>query len=1522
MQGPNLGTDNNGPQLIGSSTETNIKINNIETTALLDTGSCISYISQSFYQQHLSELEIHPLKNILNVECADGSKLPYIGYVEATLQTDGVPKTDGQTCIFLITPDTPYNRKTPVLIGTNILNELLMDCKNNFGESYLQKANLHTPWYLAFRCIALRDKELKRNKDRIAIVRSAEHCNVIIEPNASVNIKAYTDRELDHQPTCALIQESEECLVNSLIDITPSVIQYVYKHNGEITVNISNLSTQTVSIPPRAIVCELQPVKVDDAVFHKLEQTETESKIFDQIHIESTLTEEENTQLNELLQKHLDIFSKDDTDIGTCDKIKHRIDLVDDVPFKQKHRRIPPAMVEEVRQHLEQLLASGVIQKSKSPWASNIVLVRKKNGKLRMCIDYRMLNKRTVKDAYALPRIEEVFDCLKGAKLFTVMDMKAGYHQVEVEETHKERTAFTVGPLGFYEYVKMPFGLSNSPATYQRLMEECLGDYNMTICLIYLDDLIIFSENFEQHLQRLDLILTRLKECGLKLSADKCFFLQKRVKFLGHVVSEDGVETDPEKIEKVRNWPTPSNADELRSFLAFAGYYRRFVKDFSKITKPLNELLPPTSKKKNSKTEKVWQWTELEQNTFEHLKEILTSPPILAYPDFDLPFELHIDACNTGLGAVLYQVHENNKRVIAYASRSLSKSEQHYPAFKLEFLCLKWSVTEKFSDYLTGHHFTVFTDNNPLTHVLTSAKLDATGQRWVSALAAFDFDILYRPGLRNGDADAMSRYPFHKVTYTDGDYIKIQNDVIKAICNSVNIETLIETLPVASINIIEATESAGQPMAQIELREIRKAQREDFVIGKWIRARIDNKLPHQKTPFNKFDFQMKKHFDNFKIIRGVLYKILHQNGQEIKQLVLPSIFRRKVLFGLHNDVGHPAKERTISLIRERFFWPGMTSDVEQWIGGCKRCTMRKKDPNKAPLVNITTTFPLEMVCMDFLSVEQSQGGYGNILVITDHFTKYAVAVPTKNQTAKTTAEAFYNNFISNFGMPSKIHSDQGGNFESDIIKELCKILGIQKSRTTPYHPMGNGATERLNRTLISMLGTLKPEQKADWKKYLPSLVFAYNATIHESTGYSPYELMFGRKPKLPVDTLFESAEETAVQDTTDYIKDLKERMKVTQDIVKQHADAARLKQKSQFDKKAKAAQIEVGDKVLVRVLAHKGKHKIADKFEEHIYTVLEQANPDIPVFKVESETGMIKTLHRNHLLPVTSFNDEYEDKQSFKPVPKPRKRQEIKVIEQSELTDSSDSECELVRLTVDSGDARYSENHRTEGDTETTNRVIRTKVTYSERKSTTPDESVRIKSNTEDVEPDVIRREEPTDSDMTYRKERQIQAELEVHHDDHDDDIDMDETTEEVFIHPTDEETLAVDIDEETRINNIDGDTLARLSPERDIREIPQRPERTRRGRPPKPVARERRERLPIPTTRSGRQSKRPIYLEDYSCNEITVDSRAALSDDSETLNTRTVDSKLEALNILLKSGVFNMLTSEVAHRICEAIMK
>jgi transposase InsO family protein len=295
------------------------------------------------------------------------------------------------------------------------------------------------------------------------------------------------------------------------------------------------------------------------------------------------------------------------------------------------------------------------------------------------------------------------------------------------------------------------------------------------------------------------------------------------------------------------------------------------------------------------------------------------------------------------------------------------------------------------------------------------------------------------------------------------------------------------------------------------------------------------------------------------------------------------------------------------------------------------------------MVNITTSQPLELVCMDFLSLETSSGGYQHILVIINHFTQYAQAVPTRNQTAKTTAEALFNSFIVQYGFPKRLHSDQGTNFMSRVIRELCQIAGVEKSRTTPYHPMGNGITERFNRTLLTMLGTLEPDKKVAWHKHVSPMVHAYNCTEHDSTGHSPYFLMFGRHPRLPVDVVFGLDRNTSSKSQSAYIADLRQRLQEAYRRATEAADKARDRQKAHYDRRARAATLEPGDQVLVRVMAFEGKHKLANRWEEDVYVVMTQPNPDVTVYTVRKEndpTQRVRTLHRNHLLPIGSVKEE------------------------------------------------------------------------------------------------------------------------------------------------------------------------------------------------------------------------------------------------------------------------------------------
>ena len=438
-----------------------------------------------------------------------------------------------------------------------------------------------------------------------------------------------------------------------------------------------------------------------------------------------TWPEDQAGKARSLLKEYHDIFSLEKRDMGHTNATKHKIVLKDPdtPPFKEHFCRIPPPQLDEVREHLKLMLDTEVIQPSNSPWCNAIVLVRKKDGSLHFCIDFRKLNSLTVKDSHPLPRICETLESLAGAAHYSSFDMNSGFWQVPMDEESKQYTAFTLGSMGLYECESMPFGLCYTPPTFQRLMQNCLGELNLTYCLIYLDDMIVFSKTPEEHLRRMCVVFDCLREHGLKLKPSKCDVFKSEINYLAHHVSQKGVLPSKKNLESIAQCPPPDTYTKVKSFVGLVGHYRCFIKGFAKIAAPLYDLASGNNKDK--KSEHVDLSPEAHE-AFNHLKVACLQAPILAFPDFNKPFLLETDASGRGLGAVLSQKQ-------ADASHIMNKAEQRYHSNKQEFLTLKWAVTEQFHEYLSPYgknrnEFVVQTDNNPLTYIFSSTNLDAAGQ--------------------------------------------------------------------------------------------------------------------------------------------------------------------------------------------------------------------------------------------------------------------------------------------------------------------------------------------------------------------------------------------------------------------------------------------------------------------------------------------------------------------------------------------------------------------------------------------------------------------------------------------------------------------------------------------------------------------------------------------------------------------------------------------------------------------------
>ena len=375
----------------------------------------------------------------------------------------------------------------------------------------------------------------------------------------------------------------------------------------------------------------------------------------------------------------------------------------------------------------------------------------------------------------------------------------------------------------------------------------------------------------------------------------------------------------------------------------------------------------------------------------------------------------------------------------------------------------------------------------------------------------------------------------------------------------------------------------------------------------------------------------------FQLKQGILYRKTQVNDKARLQLVFPLAYTPQAMAGCHDQVGHLGQDRVLELLRDRFYWPGMYMDVASYINSCPRCIRRKTQPDTAPLHNIEATQPLELIHLDYLQIEPSKGTIENVLIVTDHFTRYAQAYPSKTQTALATAKLLLNNFIIHYGFPNKIISDQGRNFESELLANLREVAGVQKLRTTPYHPQTNGQHERFNSTLLNMLGTLTPEQKKDGKTYVPAMVHAYNCTRNTATGYSPYYLLFGREPRLPIDVEFglKSGKQQSPPSKSTYVTQLRRRLRFAHKKAKQVADRQQARHKELYDRRCRGAALDIGDLVLVKKTAWKGKHKIQVRWESDEYQVIEQPNPGIPVYKVKCIAGgRTRVLHHNLLLPL------------------------------------------------------------------------------------------------------------------------------------------------------------------------------------------------------------------------------------------------------------------------------------------------
>lgn len=1225
--------------LVGQSPVVEVKMGGVNVNCLLDTGSMVTTVTETFFKQNFECFGPQKLKmcNWLALRAANGLAIPYLGYIEVDIEVLGkVILKRGVLVVKDPTDSAAIARKqlVPGLLGMNVIKECYqLLSSGELAQGHGPPTQCMVGWKAVFEVL---QQEHYAYKEQGNIVKTAVPYEIPAECLCFVPVTGCGSTVGSEVPLLVeSLREDMGCLPEGLF--VPGAL--VFSGNSQPTVPVVNLSLSPVHIGPDTCLAVLQPVEVvggraAEVVFRRtgpeeeqvvLEQhasqdpTGTFSPEIAQLEFPE-LTEEQARKVRCLLHKHAGVFTMANNNLGCTTLIQHEIPLVDEAPVRQRYRRIPPSQYEEVKSHIKQLLEQGVVRESCSPYASPVVIVRKKDGAMRLCVDYRQLNAKTRKDSFPLPRIEESLDSLSGARWFSTLDLASGYNQVEVVEKDRHKTAFCT-PFGLYEFNRMAFGLCNAPGTFQRLMERILGDQRHQSLLLYLDDVVLFSSSFEQHLARLDLVLDRFAHENLKVKLSKCSFFKSRVSFLGHVISAEGVSTDPEKIRAVAEWRRPQDLQELKSFLGFASFYRRFVRNFASIAAPLHALGALGNNKCGAKLSPAafqQHWSLECDRAFQSLREKLTSAPVLAYADFSKPFYLEIDASYQGLGAVLSQEVEGRRRPVAYASRGLRPSErnmENYSAMKLELLGLKWAVTDKFREYLLGNKFVIFTDNNPLSHLQT-AKLGAIEQRWVSELAQFDYQIVYRPGRLNAGADALSRQ------YTNGQAVEVPTS------HPAKVEVAamaVEDVCTASFPVYDKKALATLQKADVVIASFRKY---------WGMGRKPSREERlQELPKT---IELLRQWDRVVEDAGVLYRECWDRKQgKLRQLILPQMLQGEVLQQMHDGHGHQGIERTFKLVRDRCYWPGVYKDVEQYCNSCERCIVSKAQQPKVmtTMGSLLAVKPLEVVAMDFTVLEPSSDGRENVLIFTDVFSKFTVAVPTQDQKALTVAKCLIKHWIQPYGVPARIHSDRGKCFEAEVVHSLCRLYGMKKSRTTPYHPQGNGQCERFNRTLHNLLRTLPPEKKRRWVQYLPEVVFAYNTTEHQSTGYTPYFLLFGRGPGVPLDVTLGGDDVDARVDLSEWVESHQTRLRAAYQQAGETLKRAAEARSRQRGAPTENSMLFPGQLVYVRNRQFTGRHKIQDMWLPMPHRVLASVSQDGPVYSVVpvDDSRSPRNIHRTEL---------------------------------------------------------------------------------------------------------------------------------------------------------------------------------------------------------------------------------------------------------------------------------------------------
>lgn len=929
--------------------------------------------------------------------------------------------------------------------------------------------------------------------------------------------------------------------------------------------------------------------------------------LHDSIGLNSIQTASASTDkdIQDVLAEYQDVFPDDLPKGLPPDRGRppFKIELTEEAePHKKGIYRLSEPESQELLRQIRDLIEKGFIQPSTSPWGAPVLFAAKKDGGLRLCIDYRALNKQTVKNCYPLPRIDEIFDSLRQATLFTTLDLRSGYHQIRLDPESIPLTAFRTR-YGLFEFLVVPFGLTNAPATFMNLVNDILRPYIDNFVSAYLDDILIFSKTRAEHIRHLRQVLDKLREHKLYAKVSKCKFAQRSVDFLGHVVSANGFEMERVKVEAIKKWPKPKTKRDVQSFLGMLNFYRRFIEKMATVAKPLTELTSIVD----------FEWTARQEDAFNSLKDKVMSAPILRAFNPELPVVLSTDASGCAVGAVLEQDDGMGRRPVAFFSQTLSIHEQRYTIRERELLAIVQAIRH-WRCYLHGRQFIVHTDHESLRYLRTQDKLNDRQVRWLEMLEQYDFKIIPVPGTRNPVADALSRntelaesrieanselltrvidkalpptidggvpknhkdnekpkQPKRKATTNSGTATtttrhKEPEDATNATedpkSNDPTREPLKNPKNPTKTQEPMKPENEAQPINTVFHLELNKEDQQSLLAAYAEDPEFKEILKKPTTPF-KMDGCFIIRYDHVCIPKGR--------------------FRDDVLHDYHDipSKGHMGLRKTTKDLVTRFYWKTMRQDIKDYVQSCDAC-QRFKSTTQAPLGLLQPleppTRPWQSISMDFITpLPLTARGHNGLLVVVDRHSKMIRLAPTEPETsAKHVAQLFHDHVYRTFGLPIDIVCDRDRIFMSQFWRGLLDKINVKIRPSSSYHPQTDGQTEVMNKKVEEVLRCFVDHNQRDWDLYLTNVEVAYNHSINSVTTYSPFYLTYGYEPNVvPFDTLRSPSDK--VPALAEWLATLRQSHKTAADAIrKANAYRAQYVNKSRRD-----CHLSVGDLVML-----------------------------------------------------------------------------------------------------------------------------------------------------------------------------------------------------------------------------------------------------------------------------------------------------------------------------------------------------